>query len=71
MPTENEIRTHYKTKHDTLSFRYYTIREIKKDEFDLQHGKLWSDMKAELISNGYLKTNPAEKKSLIRRVLRL
>lgn len=54
MPSKSEIIAKYKALHDTLSERYYGgTRGLSKDEFDAQHGKIWSDMEAELIAAGY------------------
>ena len=56
MPTEIEIKTKYKTLHNDLTESYYGGKnKLTKAEFDLQHGKVWSDMEAELIAEGYLK----------------
>lgn len=54
MPAEHEIRTRYKVLHDDLSNRYYKNHELSKEEFDTQHGKIWTDMEAELIAEGYI-----------------
>lgn len=52
--TEEEIRAHYKELHDTLSASYYAgTSGLTKEEFDLQHGHIWADMKAELTPEGY------------------
>jgi len=59
MPTEAEIKAKYKVQHDTLSASYYAgTSGLTKEEFDFQHGKIWSDMEAELIAEGYL-TSPS------------
>ena len=51
---KEEIITKYKALHDTLTQSYYSgTRGLSKEEFDLQHGKIWSDMEAELIAEGY------------------
>ena len=50
----NEIRARYKELHDNLGESYYKRHELSKEDFDLQHGKIWNDMEAELISEGYL-----------------
>ena len=56
MPTEKEVRVKYKILHDELSSSYYTDAiGLTKEEFDLQHGKIWNDMEAELIAEGYIK----------------
>jgi len=54
MPTEQEIRDRYLALHDDLSHRYYELHEMPKEEFDLQHGQIWQDMKQALIDAGYL-----------------
>jgi len=52
--TEEEIKTKYKGLHDELSNGYYSgTSGLTKEEFDLQHGKIWNDMEAELIAEGY------------------
>ena len=53
--TEAEIKDKYKALHNKLSESYYKRHELIKEEFDFQHGKIWSDMDAELIAEGYLK----------------
>ena len=58
MSTEAEIRAKYKKLHDDLTERYYQRHELTKEEFDLQHGKIWADMEAELIAGGYLTISP-------------
>ena len=53
---EKEIKATYKALHDELSEAYYDgTSSLTKEEFDLQHGKIWADMEAELIAVGYLK----------------
>lgn len=54
MVTEAEIKAKYKALHDELGESYYERHELTKEEFDLQHGKIWNDMEAELIAKGYL-----------------
>jgi len=51
--TVEQIKTRYKELHDLLSESYYNFHNISKEEFDLQHGKVWADMDAELIAGGY------------------
>lgn len=52
--TAEKIKTKYKTLHDELSEAYYAgTSGLTKEEFDLQHGKIWADMEAELIAEGY------------------
>lgn len=59
MPTEAEIIANYKAQHDTLSESYYGgISGLTEDEFNLQHGKIWNDMEAELIAKGYIQPPP-------------
>ena len=44
-----EIRDKYKKLHDKLSTTYYSGKSrLTKEKFDLQHGKIWSDMDAEI-----------------------
>lgn len=53
--TEAEIKAKYKARHDTLSESYYAgTSGLSKEEFDQQHGKIWDDMRKELISYGYI-----------------
>ncbi len=55
MPTEAEIKAKYKNLHDTLSENYYAgTSGLTKEEFDIQHGKIWANMEAKLIAGGYL-----------------
>lgn len=55
MPTEAEIKAKYKALHDTLSESYYAgTSGLTKEEFDLQHGQIWNDMRGELIQYGYI-----------------
>lgn len=64
MPTEAEIIANYNAAHDALSDSYYSSTSgLTKEEFDLQHGKIWSDMTAELIAAGYL-PEPTEPRNL-------
>ncbi|KKM73562.1 hypothetical protein LCGC14_1409130 [marine sediment metagenome] len=51
---ELTIRATYKELHDLLSESYYNFHNITKEVFDLQHGKIWNDMEAELIVEGYV-----------------
>jgi hypothetical protein len=53
MPSEAKIKARYKALHDKLGVRYYEKHELTKEEFDAQHGKIWNDMEAELITEGY------------------
>ena len=54
--TEREIKDKYKKLHDELSVSYYFgASGLTKEQFDLKHGKIWSDVDAELISGGYRK----------------
>ena len=75
MLSEPEIIAKYKALHDTLSESYYGgTRGLSKDEFDAQHGKIWSDMEAKLIDAGYrqppepVRDLPAEIDDLDRRI---
>ncbi len=52
--TEKEIISKYKALHDTLSESYYNFHNLSQEAFDTQHGKIWNDMKVELIAEGYL-----------------
>jgi len=64
MLTEIEIKAKYKKLHDDLSDAYYGgTSGLTKEEFDLQHGKVWNDMEAELIAEGYL-TPPTPSRNL-------
>lgn len=54
MPTEAEIKAKYKQQHDDLTYRYYQLHEMDKATFDAQHGKIWNDMKVELIAEGFI-----------------
>ena len=55
MPSEQEIKANYKAQHDTLAASYYGgTSGLTKEQFDIQHGQIWGNMKAELIANGYL-----------------
>jgi len=57
--TAEEIRYKHKALHDELSDAFYAgTSGLTKEEFDLQHGRIWADMEAELIAEGYL-TPPA------------
>lgn len=51
MPTKDEIRAKYKALHDDLSDQYYNNHTLTKEEFDLQHGKIWDDCQMEVIAN--------------------
>jgi len=54
MATESEIKATYKAIHDDLSYRYYTLHEMPKGEFNQLHGQNWDDMRQELIDEGYI-----------------
>ena len=46
---QDEIRVKHKKLHDELSEAYYGgTSGLTKEEFDLQHGKVWSDMDIEI-----------------------
>jgi len=71
MTTEAGIKAKYKTLHDELSEGYYSgTRVLSKEQFDLQHGKIWTDMKVELITEGYL-TPPKPPRDLAAAIDRL
>lgn len=53
--TEAEIKDKYKALHDKLSEDYYQKHELSKEDFDTQHGKIWSDMEAELIAGSFIR----------------
>ncbi len=53
--TAEEIRAKYKELHDTLSESYYQRHELSKEDFDVQHGQIWTDMEAELLAEGFIK----------------
>jgi len=65
--TEAEIRTKYKELHDLLTESYYNFHNISKEEFDIQHGKIWSDMEAELTREGHL-TPPQPARDLAKEI---
>lgn len=66
--TEKEIRDNAKQAHDTLSESYYSGKSnLTKEQFDLQHGQVWSDMEAELIAGGYL-TIPLPSRDLAKEI---
>jgi len=48
MPSEKETKTNYKELHDLLSESYYNFHNISKEEFDIQHGEIWSNCEEEL-----------------------
>ena len=59
MPTEKEIKDNYKAQHDILTKNFYAgISGLTKEQFDLQHGKVWADMEAELIAGGFITLPP-------------
>ncbi len=54
METQKEIEARYKQQHNKLTKSYYSGKSgLTKDEFDAQHAKIWGDMEAELIANGF------------------
>ena len=57
--TEKEIKDQYKQLHDDLTriFYHQTPGQLSQEDFNLQHGLIWSTMEAELIAAGY-KTAP-------------
>ena len=55
MLPEKEIKSNHKAQHDTLSKAYYAgTSGLTKEQFDVQHGKVWTGMETELIAGGYL-----------------
>ena len=55
MPTEAEIQAHYKQLHDELTESYYGgASGLTREQFDQQHGQIWSDMETALREAGYL-----------------
>ena len=49
MSTREEIKAKYKKLHNSLSEPYYAgTSGLIKEQFDLQHGKIWADMEVEL-----------------------
>lgn len=78
MPIEAEIKAKYKKLHDDLSDAYYGgTSGLTKEEFDIQHGKIWGDMETELIAEGFMlplepaRDLPAEMDDLKARVEKL
>ena len=64
--TETEIKAKYKKLHDTLTSKFYSGKsKLSKEEFDLQHGKIWSDMEVELIAEGYLRPSEPTRDLLV------
>ena len=46
---QEEIKAKYKKLHDDLSASYYGgTSGLTKEQFDTQHGKVWSDMDIEI-----------------------
>ncbi len=61
MITIKETKADFKELHDLLSESYYNFHNISKKEFDLQHGKIWDDMRAELEkASDYIPPLPPE-----------
>ena len=55
MTKEQGIKAKYQEQHDTLSKLYYSgASRLSKKQFDIQHGKVWADMEAELIAEGLI-----------------
>lgn len=55
MKTEAEIIAKSKAHHDRLSKRYYSgTSGLSKEDFETQHGKIWSSMRFALIHSGYI-----------------
>ena len=57
---QEEIRVNYTKQHDILSKAYYGgTSGLTKEQFDTQHGKVWSDMDVELkIASDYVEPVP-------------
>ena len=54
MKTEAEIIAKHVDRHTELEWLYYTLESISKEEFDLEHGQNWDEMREELIEEGYI-----------------
>ena len=55
MANESGIRAWYKECHDLLSKSFYGGKSgLTKEQFDLQHGINWTNMKNELIASGFI-----------------
>lgn len=73
---EIEIKAQARIEHDLLTKLYYHPSEnlpfedrITKEEFDFRHGKIWTDMEAELLAEGFIKPpEPSELDKLKDRV---
>ncbi len=62
MPTREEITNTYKRMHDELSNSYYNKTSgLTKEEFDILHGNIWTDMDEELkAASDYVIPPPPE-----------
>ena len=71
MATEDAIRAKYKKLHDQASEGYYLgASGWTKEEFDIIHAKIWTDMEHELIANGFwspLPSPPPDYKALFKK----
>jgi len=67
MLTEKEMKEESKSLHDNLSEAYYKKHKLTKKEFDLQHGKIWADLEAKLITRGFL-TLPEPARDLVKEI---
>lgn len=57
--TEAKIKAKYLALHNELTEAYYSGKsDLTKEEFDIQHGKIWNDMRGELIAGGFLVIPP-------------
>ncbi len=55
-----EIKANYKAQHDEFSKLYYSKSSgLTKEEFDIQHAKIWTDMESELkTASDYIEPIP-------------
>jgi len=69
--TAEEIKAKYKTLHDDFTEGYYRGSSgLTKETFDIQHGKIWADMEAEIkTASDYIVPEPV--KDLAQRVSEL
>ncbi len=53
--SKETIKAKYIGLHDNLSASFYDGKSnLTKEEFDIQHGKIWDDMKGELLAGGFI-----------------
>lgn len=53
--TEVEIKAKYLGLHNELAESYYSGSSgLAKEEFDIQHGQIWTDMETELRAGGFI-----------------